>query len=209
MSRRVGVFCTLIAFLGCGCELVGAALDAEDRYPRPVEARRIASDDLLERLIEAGFPVYAGLNPPDITGTYHSVDGQTIYDDNQGGPGSFGTTCEAYLTYMPTNSILRYDTELDYVACEGGSTGLLTYVSGFGNCFTLYSKQAGSFHGCEFTSVSIRSGCLVEDGIEDYILAFLHTEQRGAACADLIDVHRISGVDEVRMVEEAFLARVD
>ncbi len=206
---------TLLAvFALLGSSFFATACGEEDkdptdsRYDRPEETFTMIFDEDIDRLIEVGAVIYEGDDPPSIAGVYDRAHRTVEFDDN---PDNIGLTmCRNIWTVEETGEEFRYSTSSEnYSNCSGGSEGVASYISGEGNCFTLFSASEGERDGCEYSGVGLISGCITEDGIEEHQTAGLALERPGSACASLINNNLISDVGHRTISETTFVERVE
>ena len=182
LKRHYLVLVTLFLFAtACGED------EPEDSsYDRPEETLEFITDAQLDSLIDVGAVVYEGDAPPSLTGTYDRRDQRVLFEDNENNIGR--DVCYSIWTLEATSDEYRYDSSWEtYNDCDSSSEGLAAYVSGQNNCFTLYTTTQSERDGCEFESIGIKSGCLVNGDIEDFMEASIALERPGSACQTLIN----------------------
>jgi hypothetical protein len=182
----------------------------DDEVERPDEAREIISDEDLQRLIEVGAVVYPGSDPPDVSGVFDVAQGVVAYHDREWIEGT--EVCKRIWTLESTDDPEMYVSSSEqYDNCSGSGEGQGTYISGSGNCFTLYSAGSGERDGCEYEDAGITSGCLTDDGIEDVIIGLLSgpwTSVQENACESLIEDGLHGDEGEIAILDHGFVARV-
>ena len=133
-------------------------------------------DDVLpeeiRKEIEEYVPIYNGVNPPNIEGTYLASPIAAVYcGDGRYDPGDR----TAYpLTFYFYNQNMVNNT-LDYQSKEGSVasfSGNGVFISGSGNNFTIFFNATGVDHGVKATTATIVSGTKTEEGIKD--LYYVH-----------------------------------
>lgn len=133
----------------------------------PVAVKAFLSDENLQNMDEAGMNIYTGDNPPNIEGTYVYKDMAVKYDPN----GYKFPIVTYYYTFKDQND----DTVLFSHRSEGGgpkgesSTGVGkgVFISGEGNCFSVYLDNDDKMGQCESKSVEIFSACKDKKGLVD------------------------------------------
>jgi hypothetical protein len=182
----------------------------DDEFERPDEAREIISDEDLQRLIDVGAVVHPGSDPPDVSGVFDVAGGVVTYHDREWIEGT--EVCFRIWTLEGTENPEMYISSSEsYGNCSGSSEGSGIYISGSGNCFTLYGAGMGERDGCEFEDAGITSGCLTDEGIEDMlegIVAGAWTSAQDNACETLIDDGLIGDEGELAVLEYDFVERV-
>jgi hypothetical protein len=193
-----------------GTEGLDETGEEDDEFERPDEAREIFSDEDLQRLIDVGAVVYPGSNPPDVSSVFDVAGGVVTYHDRSQIEGT--PVCNQIWTLESTENPEMYVSSGEFYGnCSGSSEGSGVYISGSGNCFTLYGAGSGERDGCEFESAGITSGCLTDDGIEDMISATLFgswTSLQDNACESLIASGQHSDEGEIAVSEYPFVERV-
>lgn len=198
-----------VALLAVVAMISGCVVEQQDdEFERPSDAQDIVGDDILERIEEAGQEVYGGSTPPDIEGDYQIRNGEVVFDERW--EDHTGNWCDSTRSFSPTDNPDRYDSDVVLEgSCSGEQRGDALYISGSGSCFTLYSSESGPFGGCERDLIRVISGCLVDDGIEDYSVAQIATDISGDSCQELIDDRNINGVDYLRLFRTDLARKVE
>lgn len=122
--------------------------------------------DDIDALEDGGMPIYTGDSPPDVEGTY-ALNSLTIlyYDadpDLEGMALSPGTI--AYSGQTEDGGLGATDSAI-YSDDVSIATG---YIAGSGDCYTAFLEVVGEQMGCAFEAVGAHSGCVADDGIEDF-----------------------------------------
>lgn len=73
------------------------------------------------------------------------------------------------------------EVKLDFKQSSETATGLGSFVSGFGNKFTIFAQTKGTQNGIQNTQLSVISGEIGADGIINFQYAFTFTEKTGDA----------------------------
>lgn len=201
MRRSTIVFVMIISLslsVGLGCVV------ESDPYERPQEAEDIVSDEQLERLeTEADVPVYGGDSPPDIAGTYLFEDREVIYSDSDNWP-DFDYWCHNERTYERADSDVRYERSSVSPNCDSSGEGISNYISGEGDCFTLYRESESQFEGCYTESIGILSACLNANGdMENPIRGGITTHQEDSSeCDEVVGDGRIPGEGDMTATKQ-------
>lgn len=202
-----------IAMLMIASLLMSLGLGCGEPYERPEEAEEIVSDEQLERFEnEAGVPVYGGDSPPDIAATYLFEDREVLYSDSDDWP-NFEYWCHSETTYEQTGTEFRYESSSESPNCDSSSEGNVNYISGDGDCFTLYTEHEGEFEGCYGESLSIRSACLNADGdMENPIGGTIATyNEDSSECAEVVGNGQIPAEGDMTATkqEDELAPRID
>jgi ABC-type glycerol-3-phosphate transport system permease component len=134
----------------------------------PSQVQEFLSQQDIDEFKELDFPVYFGFNPPNIEGTYRTDSKKVDYDKK----GIF----RVGMNLLDQDNTFRNQTEnfeivFDDKILKSGtvSKGKGGFISGEGNCFTVYQKKVANRSGCISTTVELMSGCLDENqNIKDY-----------------------------------------
>lgn len=181
----------------------------DDPYERPSEAEDIVDDEILERIEEAGQEVYGGSTPPDIEASYEVRDGEIVFDERWQEEAG-GDWCDATWTFTQTENPDRYESQTVLEGdCSGESEGDAVYISGTDRCFSLYSRDQGEFEGCERDTIRVISGCLTDEGIDDFGVAQIATDMSGDDCENLVDDRQMNGVDYLRLFHADIATKVE
>lgn len=180
----------------------------QESFERPAGAYDVVPDDILDRMVEAGHPVYGGDDPPELEGVYEIRNGSVVYDERW--PDHTSGWCDSTRTFISTEDPEVYlsDQVLEG-GCSGTTEGDAFYVSGRDNCFSLYTREQGDFEGCERDLIRVLSGCLEDGGIDDYRQAQIAMSMEGDPCDDFVSERRINGVDYLRLFQTNFAQRVE
>lgn len=205
-SRFVSKSLAMITMLGVaavGC--VGEEPEnggGERHYERPDEAEDIVSDEYLQRLEDEGdMVIHDGDDPPTIEGEYYFGDAEVVYTDSENWPSS-GDSCHHYTTYEPTDSPYRYEMSGESPDCDGAGVGEAAFISGSGDCFTLYIAAEGHFEDCETEEASVMSACLADNGdLEDPLTGGIALNREGEC--SVIDQGRLKAEDEISVTRQA------
>jgi hypothetical protein len=167
--------------------------DDDDDNEIPDEVDDFLDDEDIEALEEAGLIIYPGDDPPDIEGSYYLDSIEIAYDDLDL---VLNIADYTYTFYGQTN---KGKISMDYEAPEVNdqATGVGAFISGRGDCFSIFIGVEGDANGCEYENPSIISGCLDNDGITGWENGFIMGEKSGDNCEMLVETgHR-------RIIEES------
>ena len=139
----------------------------------------LVSEDALQSMEDNGLRVHRGENPPEIDGSY-LMDTHVLGYDSEGilpGGYPFGR----YLFDMRTaedGSIL-----VDYENLDSGTTGAGEpgFATGADGCITIWSNSLTQQTDCQEDLPNIYTGCLSEEGLEDF-QHVIHMHTREGAC---------------------------
>lgn len=200
MIHRMVVSVLLISLLSltvaCGDDSSGS------QYERPAATQDIISDAELQRAMDEGFELYEGTNPPSLSGVYETVSEELGYHDNEVRTGQ--SICD-YRWYFEQSVDTDFDYSItrEYTSCDGNAQGMGSYISGEGNCFSMYARTEGQFEGCETEAANVISGCLEEDGIHDFQRLLIATNERTSEeCQAVLDDDRMSDTGEMGIYVE-------
>lgn len=196
----------LLMTMACG----GEDPNDEDPYERPEEARAIISDAQLRQFEEAGMQINGGNTPPSIAGTYFFGDPTIEYNTSERWPAN-SNWCHHNVTYSTTDNANLYATSFVSTNCDGSGEGSAAYISGQGNCFTLYTQSSGTFEGCYQEGIGVFSACVAANGdfinVKEGSLATLTDES--AACATVINRGSVTANGELTVTSYAIAPQVE
>ena len=205
MKKTLSTAVWIAALMIAGCS------DDDEICERPSEARQIVSDSQIEQFQEAGVDFFCGDDPPSIAGVYERGrrEGFVEYHDDERIVGE--RTCGSTIYIEATEESNVYEISSESSDCNSSSESRVNYVSGQGDCFTLYNESEGQFQGCETAGIGIFSGCLAEGGIENPRWASLATKREGDNCQSLYEQRRTSleGQIDVLATHDEWLPRID
>lgn len=132
----------------------------------PSQVKPFLNDENLQKMDEAGMNIYTGNNPPNIEGTYMYKDMVVKYDPE----GAKFPLLTYYFTFKDQNNNavnFSHRSEKDNKGVVDLAKGKGVFISGEGNCFSVYldnDEQAGE---CKSKSVQIFSACKDKKGLVD------------------------------------------
>lgn len=139
----------------------------------------VVPDDIEEELNKY-IPIYPGVNPPAVEGTYFIDPFVTVYceDEGNGGydPGDIVTS--EYIHFFNQNSSDNtLDIEKRTVSGSSSAKGTGAFISGEGNNFTAFFNTEGESSGIYTKTALVISGTKTSDGIKDLHYAFVMVEK--------------------------------
>ena len=161
-----------------------------DGGSRPVEnvpdgVSNFLNEDDIRALESVGMKIYRGFNPPNIEGKYYLDTLQVYYDDL----GYYDLQFDDYVYefYGQTPS-LSLRTSYEAQTVSDVATGIGSFISGNGNCFSVYMDITGVAEGCSYSAPQIISGCVSSSGITGYMIGFIMKKKSGSNCDMLVEV---------------------
>ena len=150
-------------------------------YPQAVEELLDSAD--IAKVEEAGMTVYRGNNPPDIEGSYQ-FDSLVVTYDSESQLVGREVSADQYQYYGQRGGAVKiiYDDEKIY----DGISGPKGYISGKGQCFTIFLETKNEPEECGTREVELTSACKVDQGLGQVKRAGI-LKAKGTAC-DLIRV---------------------
>ena len=162
-----------LSFTSCDGTLDDDELDEDGLVPG---VRQFVSQDVIDGLKELGHPIYGGVDPPDITGTYFMNPLILTSSNLHGDTLPLGTEIRSQYTHFvndPDDSNLNI--EVGYRLGNGPENPTdYSVIVGNGCQFTVFSESdftTGS--GLFWSSLMVTSGCLTDDGIKDAVVTFV------------------------------------
>jgi hypothetical protein len=194
------LFAALLAAPGCG----------DDAPVRPEQSRSVVSDQDLARIEARGVPIYGGLTPPDASGTYLHDSIAALDTINQGEVSSRFCDMRVSLVLDGKQTVRRTVTFTGSNCGEPEETAGI-FISGSGDCFTLYGKSENAMDGCAVSTVSVTSACVRAGGLFEFREGFSDTAHQGAGCPSMVDNGRLMPLGGVVVFQEAdgLVARVE
>ncbi len=130
----------------------------------PIEVSKFLTQEDIDNLEELEYPIYFGLNPPNIGGSYLANNQRIDYDKMN--PRYIGSlvidTIESFHTQTEDLKIVMDSEHVNTGIVREGDVG---YMSGEDNCFTVFNLGTTKEEfGCVTNSAIIVSGCIDEEG---------------------------------------------
>lgn len=146
----------------------------------PSEVKAFLSDENLQKLDEAGMNIYTGDNPPNIEGTYIFKDVVIKYDPK----GENFPLLTYYYTFKDQSGKTVNFSHRSEKTVKGEvdlAQGRGVFISGEGNCFSVYLDNDETIGECKFKSAQVFSACKDSKGLIDMDNGTLWT-YRGDKC---------------------------
>lgn len=139
----------------------------------------VVPEDILIN-VKDHMPIYQGVNPPIIEGSYIADPLRVVYCAGQGNGGyEPGAMNFAPLYVRFTNQNTKNNT-LDYEEKEGdisSSVGTGAFISGSGNNFTAFFNREGTSENIYTKTAIVISGTLTGQGIKNFHYAFVMVDK--------------------------------
>lgn len=133
----------------------------------PSEVKAFLNDENLLKMDESGMNIYTGDNPPNIEGTYVFKNMIIKYDPN-GINYPIVTYNFTFKDQRDDNTVLfSGHSEKDPAGRTDLATGKGVFISGEGNCFSVYLDNDEKTGQCESKSAEIFSACKDKKGLVD------------------------------------------
>lgn len=134
----------------------------------------------IQAKMEEHMPIYTGVNPPNIEGTYFMDPFETVFCEDYGSGGyESGYIINSYycqfLNQNFENNTIDYK-EASSVGSDS-SVGNGAFISGSGNNFTAFFDTSGESQGISTRTALVISGTKTSEGIEDLYYAFVMVEK--------------------------------
>ena len=178
-SETSYTLCTYVTFNNGETALYKTSCSTGAEPPTDPRLPQIVPEEILDKLEEHDVPIYNGVTPPNVEGSYYVDPFVTVYCEDYG-YGGYETGFVIASQYIQFYNINTKDNTLDYYGfsttghCE---TGAGAFVSGCGNNFTVFFNTIGETYGvCHKTALLI-SGTKTSSGIKDFYYAFVMVEK--------------------------------
>ena len=160
--RLLAAGCLLTVFM-VGCQ--NKKVDTDPSKGLSAKIQRIVPTAVLDDMKAKGLVINEGSQPPQLTGIFLANPYTLLspYGSENGWKKGRVISDYKFRFYNQTD-----DEKLDFRQSSETATGLGSFVSGFGNKFTIFSQTKGTKSGIENTQLSVISGELVADGIFDF-----------------------------------------
>ncbi|WP_323787927.1 hypothetical protein [Psychroserpens sp.] len=178
MKKTILVLVMIALVFSCSSD-DGNVQGAADEFDGSLESvEDFFSPELVEALLDLGFIINTGDNPPNLEGVYFSspvvLEASSVPSD------VIGTTFLDYTSEFSNqdNSTLT----LDFVGSQQSvqsDEGFGTFVSGDGDLFSVYLKTTTTIGSFDAESALAISGRMTQDGIEDFKIAFFMLNDNG------------------------------
>jgi len=166
-KRRFLIIIIFLLFLIAGLLLIFLLWGQDRTEPIagnvPPEVREFLSQKDIDELKKVKFPVYFGLEPPNIEGTYYTNSTRVDYDKAE--PSGINSKIVNYRRIFQNQTKDLGIVVNSTAANAPSSKGKGGFISGEGDCFTIYQKSVTYWGlGCTTTSADLISGCLDKNG---------------------------------------------
>ncbi len=156
----------------------------------PKEVNQFLSNTDVNRFVEQGFTIYRGTSPPNIEGSYLLNNNTLVYD-----PQTWANTYPlGYVVspYIYTFSEQKPDGSIkaSFISEEADdrAEGLGGFISGEGNCFTLFVGFKGNLQGCNYDSPKVFSACLVEGNLTNIQDSWYSKDKDKEGCDNVMPI---------------------
>ncbi|MBC3786261.1 hypothetical protein [Spirosoma utsteinense] len=175
-ARLVGFGFFLTLFL-IGCQEKEVAPDPSTGLSDKIQ--RIVPRAILDDLKAKGLVINEGTQPPQLAGIFIASPYTLLSPYGTEDSWTKGKVISDYKFKFYDQS--GDEVKLDVKQSSETATGLGSYVSGFGNKFTIFAETKGVQSGIQNTQLSVISGELSNDGIINFQYAFTFTAKTGDA----------------------------
>ena len=146
---------------------------------QPVSCVSTVVDSTTLALLQTYMPIYCGLTPPAIEGTYVVDPVSTVYSQDTNLHA--GNTVTSRLMRFSAQNGLRGCVDYETRTVTGSSHAASTEadVRGSGNNFTVYFTAKGASNGVATTTLTVISGTRTDEGIANLYYAIMLAEKVG------------------------------
>lgn len=147
----------------------------------------VVPEDIQEEMGDY-IPIYRGVNPPNVEGTFFIDPFVTVYCEDEGDGGySPGTYVVSNVIKLSNQD--NQNNTVDYASYGGTSysEGLGAFISGDGDNFTAFFNTYGTSEGIETKTALVISGTVTSEGIKDLVYAFVMVEKGDDPDGELMD----------------------
>ena len=170
---------TLCTIVSCGKDDESPAPDDGNTGELSPEIQNIIADSLVVQLEEKGMAIHKGNKPPHAEGIFLVSPFKLLSNFGPGDSYENGRIVSDYLfkIYDQVGDKAKLDFKSDGAGdiAEGGGS----FISGFGNKFTLFAESAGTTRNISYTTVSILTGEITESGVDNLQYGFVMTSKKG------------------------------
>jgi hypothetical protein len=168
----------------------------DDSGSLPPGVSAFLSQQDIDTLEKDGMKIYPGSNPPNITGYYIANSLVVVYDTPDNDVGAHKDECKFHFYNQTAAGGITEDFTDTTPGSNDSGTGLGAFISGSGQCFSVFVDLKGTDFGCNYESPEIYSGCLTAQGIQGFMWGFMLTSETGQNCGVLMPVGAVRIVDE-------------
>lgn len=171
--------CTLVTFNNGKQELYKTTASTAE-IPEEERLEVVVPSDILVKLDDY-IPVYNGVNPPNVEGTYFMDPSITVYCEDYVGGDSYYPGYEVASCYIEFSNQNTKKNTLDYYeeSTTGNSVaeGKGAFISGSGNNFTAFFNTVGEAYDIYIKEALVISGTKTSSGIKNLHYAFVMVEK--------------------------------
>lgn len=141
----------------------------------------IISPALLDTLKKKGVVINEGLQPPLIEGIYIVSPNMLLSPYSNQDSYKKGDIFDTYRYKFYSQDARLLSIKCDFKSEKGSDTGVGvgSFISGYGNKFTIFSEEVGVSSNIPYKRISIFSGEITSSGIKDFQKAFIIKEKTG------------------------------
>ena len=141
------------------------------------EVTDLVPQDVLDEIERLGMPIFGGVHPPDLEGSYF-VSPFILLASNRPGDviGSLRNDM-TFTLYSQDNQGLTIN--LDYELGPEKGTGLGSFIVGEGNRFSVFAEVIAESEGETAKGVNVLSGEITANGIKDLYYGFFMIDNGG------------------------------
>lgn len=174
VARLVG-FGFFLTFFLIGCQEKEVAIDPSTGLSDKIQG--IVPQAILDDLKAKGLVINEGTQPPQLAGIFIASPYTLLSPYGTEDGWTKGKVISDYKFKLYDQS--GDEVKIDVKQSSETATGLGSYVSGFGNKFTIFAQTKGVQSGIQNTQLLVISGELSNDGIIDFQYAFTFTAKTG------------------------------
>lgn len=180
LSSRTVLITLLAAVLLAGCKK--SSVDPSKGLSAKIQG--IVPQAILDEMKAKGLAVNEGSQPPQLTGIFIANPYTLLspYSAQDGWQKGKVISDYKFRFYDQVGD----EVKLDFKQSSETATGLGSFVSGFGNKFTIFAQTKGVQSGIQNTQLSVISGEIGSDGIINFQYAFTFTEKTGDASNSIL-----------------------
>lgn len=142
------------------------------------EINKIVPDSILTNMMNQGFPINGGNEPPEIEGTYIAAPFVLVSSSVPDDPEEH-TFSDFEVTIKKFNK-RKLTAEIDYVNGPETGTGLASFIVGEGNKFSMFCEiKSTQLVVFKSEGIIVITGTLTENGIEDFYVANFMVDNHG------------------------------
>ena len=196
MKRIIYTFCVAIGtLLAISCSKSENSVEKQVKtsgFNIPSEAKAIISEDFIAKMAANGMTINEGTNPPNIEGIFATGVLKMIYTSLEK-DFPIGEEIESYRFkfYEQRGTKIKTDYINEDILANDQATGRGTIISGNGNKFTAYLDMDITDIEIKTRDVSVLSGEITPEGIENFQYAFLKMEKTGDFSERMVPVGTI------------------